>query len=244
MPTVLVTGANRGLGLEFTRQYAADGWRVIACCRTPDKAAALRTLAEGGELIQIEKLDITNDESIASLKSKLKGRPLDILINNAGIFSGTGIDGHVFLEGESDDSQHFGSIDPAAWAKSFRANAIAPVMVTQALTQNLALGKERKAVMISSKMGSITSISREGDTAYRTSKAALNAAVKSISFTLKDEKIIVVSFHPGWVKTDMGSQSAELTPKESIASMRKVISTFAPKDSGRFFNYDGQPLPW
>lgn len=244
MPTVLITGANRGLGLEFTRQYAADGWRVIACCRSPEKATALKTLAEKTDSVQIEKLDITNAEDIASLKSKLKGRPLDILLNNAGIFSGTGIDGHVFLEGESDESQHFGSIDPAAWAKSFRNNAIAPIMVTQALVSNLALGKERKIVMISSKMGSISSISREGDTAYRTSKAALNAAVKSISFTLKDEKIIVVCFHPGWVKTDMGSQSAELTPKESIGSMRKVISTLAPKDSGRFFNYDGQPLPW
>ncbi len=241
MTTALVTGANRGIGLEFTRQYAAGGGRVIACCRSPDKAVALKELK--GD-IQIEKLDIANDESIAALKSRLGQTPLDILINNAGIFSGTGIDGHVFLEGEKDETQIFGSIDPAAWAKVFLVNTIGPIMVTQALYKNLALGTEPKVAMISSKMGSIDHIYREGDIAYRTSKAALNAAVKSISFTLRSEKIIVAAFHPGWVKTDIGSQFADLTPTESVTSLRKAIALLTPEKSGRFFNYDGQQLPW
>jgi NAD(P)-dependent dehydrogenase (short-subunit alcohol dehydrogenase family) len=241
MPTVLVTGANRGLGFEFAKQYAVDKWNVIACCRTSDKADKLQVLAQTNPDVRIEKLDIADDSSIAALADKLKGTPIDLLINNAGIYSGAG----QRMTAESrDKSQGFGSLDSAAWMKALRVNAVAPIMVAQGFRKNLASGKGRKLVMISSRMGSIEQISRGGDIAYRTSKAALNAAMKSISFDLRDHKITVVSFHPGWVQTDMGGKSADLTPEQSVTHIRQTIATLQPQNSGRFLNYDGKPLPW
>ncbi len=244
MPTVLVTGANRGLGYAFASEYAADKWRVIACCRSPGKASALKKLAEENDAVQIEALDITDDSAIAALAKKLKDTPIDLLINNAGIFSGTGIDGHVFMEGEDDKTQAFGTIESAAWAKVLRTNTIAPVMVTQGLIENIKRGKDRKVVMISSKMGSIGQIGHKGDIAYRTSKAALNAAAKSLSFNLKKDRIMIACFHPGWVKTDMGGKPADITPQRSVRSMKRVISTLTLDNGCQFLSYDGQQIPW
>ena len=244
MPTLLITGSNRGLGFEFARQYAADQWQVIACCRSPEKAHELQALAKANPALKIEPLDLADDQSIDSLAARLKGTAIDLLVNCAGIFSGTGLDGHHFLENGPDITQAFGSLDSAAWAKVLRINTIAPIMVSQALKNNLFQGKGRTLIMISSRMGSIERIYRAGDIAYRTSKAALNAAVKSISYSLHDAKITVACFHPGWVQTDMGSKSAELTPEQSVSSIRRVISTLKLENSGQFLNYDGQPIPW
>ncbi|MDX2028778.1 MAG: SDR family oxidoreductase [Alphaproteobacteria bacterium] len=241
MSTVLITGASRGLGLEFVRQYAADGWNVIAACRAPDKAAELQMLAQNKN-VRIEALDVISAPSIATLAAKLKDTAIDVLINNAGVFSGTGRDGRHFMEAE-DTTQSFGTLDPVAWDKVLQANAIAPIMVTQALVPNILKGKDRKIIMITSRMGSIE-MAKEGDIAYRSSKAALNAAMKNISITLKSDQVIVVSFHPGWVKTDMGGANAEITPGESIAGMRKVIVGLTMKDSGKFLGYDGKIYPW
>ncbi|MFA5041663.1 MAG: SDR family oxidoreductase [Bdellovibrionales bacterium] len=241
MPTVLVTGANRGLGFEFTRQYAAEGWTVIACCRTPSKADALQSLAKANSSVRIEKLDVDDDKNILALAKKLETVAIDVLINCAGIFSGAGPN---VPSTSGDETQRFGSLDSAAWIKVLRTNTIGPVMVAQAFQNHLMKGKGHKLIMISSSMGSIERMDSEGDIAYRTSKAALNAAARNISLSLLDKDITVVCLHPGWVRTDMGGEGADLTPEDSVSSMRRTIAGLKPQDTGHFFTYDVQVLPW
>jgi NAD(P)-dependent dehydrogenase (short-subunit alcohol dehydrogenase family) len=240
-PTVLITGASRGLGFEFARQYAADKWNVIACCRAPKKALALQALSKSNPAVQIETLDVTDDKNIATLAAKLKDKALDLLINCAGILSDKGP--HITAENDN-RTQSFGSIDSAEWMNVLRTNTVAPVMVSEAFQKNLSLNGEGKLIAISSRMGSIGHMNRAGDIAYRSSKAALNAAMKSVSMSLKDQDIIVASFHPGWVKTDMGGKSADLTPEQSVANMRRAIANLKPENSGQFINHDGQLIPW
>jgi len=240
-PTVLITGTSRGIGLEFVRQYAEDNWNVIACCRTPAKAAELQNLAEKYKGIQIEQLDVTDDANIKALAEKLKDRPLDLLINGAGIFSGANC--HITAS-DKDESQMFGSLDSESWMRVLRTNTISPIMVSEAFQKNLAQSNSGTLISISSRMGSIEHIYRIGDLAYRTSKAALNAAMKSISINLKSQNTIVACIHPGWVRTDMGGQGAELTPERSVAAMRQTIASLRPENSGQFFTYDGQLIPW
>ncbi len=239
--TVLITGASRGLGLEFVRQYAADGANVIACCRAPSSAEALQALAKANPLIVIEKLNVTDDANISALAEKLKDTAIDLLINCAGIYSGAGP--HVSAESD-DKTQSLGSINSAHWMKVLRTNTIAPIMVAEAFQKNLSRKAGSKLIMISSRMGSIDHISREGDIAYRSSKAALNAAMKSVSISLKNQKSIVACLHPGWVKTDMGGKGADLTPKQSVTQMRGVISSLKQENSGQFLNFNGQNIPW
>jgi NAD(P)-dependent dehydrogenase (short-subunit alcohol dehydrogenase family) len=236
-PTVLIAGASRGLGLEFVRQYAADGWKVFSCCRSPENATALQAVAQANKAIQIEKLDVTDDASLAALAKKLEGMALDLLINSAGIFSSR----PGLSASDEDETQLFGSIDSEGWMKVLRTNTIAPIMVAQAFRRNLVGGK---IAILSSRMGSIGKIRRVGDIAYRSSKAGLNAAVKSISFDLKNQNAIVAALHPGFVKTDTGGSRAEISPEESVTAMRKIIASLQAENSGQFFNYDGQILPW
>jgi NAD(P)-dependent dehydrogenase (short-subunit alcohol dehydrogenase family) len=239
MPTVFITGANRGIGFAFASQYSAAGWRVIAACRRPERAGELEGLARNNENLRIEKLDVTDSESLARLAGNLKEQAIDVLINCAGIYSGAAGRG----VSEADESQTFGSMDAAAWDIVLRTNAIAPIMVTQALMPNIRLGKERKVVMISSMMGSIAR-DTSGSIAYRTSKAALNMGMRNIAAALKEEKITVVSFHPGWVKTDMGGAEADITAEESAAGMRGIIAKLTLDQSGSFLGYDGAVWPW
>jgi NAD(P)-dependent dehydrogenase (short-subunit alcohol dehydrogenase family) len=234
MSSVLITGASRGLGLEFTRQYAADGWDVIACCREPKKADKLQALAKDNKKIRIEPLDVSDFSAPAKLAEKLKGITLDILINNAGIYSGT--------DAKHDDSQTFGTLNAEAWNTVLRTNTIAPIMVTQAFAPLMAK-KGAKIIMISSGMGSIEQAG-EGVIAYRTSKAALNAAMHNIAMTLRPQHITVISFHPGWVKTDMGGSGADITPEQSVSGMRKTIVSLTEKQSGQFLRYSGEIIPW
>jgi len=241
MPTLLVTGANRGLGFEFTRQYAADGWNVIACCRTPEEADKLQILAKANPGIRIEKLDVDIVEQINSLAGRLKKVPVDILINCAGIFSGAGSN---IQTTSGDKSQRFGSLNEEAWLRVFRTNTIAPIMISQALLNNLLLGNERKIVMISSRKASIKQLDCDGDIAYRTSKTALNAAAKNMSVSVRPDQITVVCISPGWVRTDMGGENADLSPEESVGSMRRVIANVKFEDSGKFFNLDFEEFPW
>jgi NAD(P)-dependent dehydrogenase (short-subunit alcohol dehydrogenase family) len=235
MPTILITGASRGLGLEFSRQYAADGADIIACCRDPGKAEKLRALAAQHKNIRTETLDVTDAKSITALAAKLKDTAIDILINNAGIISGSG--------SKNDNTQSFGSIDAEAWDHVLRTNTIAPIMIAEAFVPHLARGKERKLIMLTSKMGSIAEMGG-GYLAYRTSKAALNAAMVTISHDLKNQDIIVANLHPGWVKTDMGGAGAQIDPETSITGMRKVIAGLTPGKTGKFFNYDGAVIAW
>ncbi len=241
MPTILITGANRGLGFEFTQQYLRDGWHVIATCRVPTKATALQQLAAQNKNLQIETLEASDQNSIATLASKLENVALDILLNNAGIYSGVG---KTRSDQENDSSQNFGTLDAVAWAKVLQTNTVAPLMVTQAFLPNIKRGQQNKIVFISSRMGSIERTNAPDAIAYRSSKAALNAAMRNISLSLQPEKITVVSFHPGWVQTDMGGAGADLTPEASITHIRQVIANLTMKQTGQFLNYDGGTIPW
>jgi NAD(P)-dependent dehydrogenase (short-subunit alcohol dehydrogenase family) len=230
MTTVLVTGANRGLGLEFVRQYAADGARVLACARAPAKAKALLDLAAASHgKVTVHPLDVSSDASVAHLQEELGDQAIDILINNAGIYGG--------------DHQRASDLDFAAWMRTLNVNTLGPVRVFQALRPNLIKGRDKKAIAITSGMGS-TARHDGGALIYRSSKAALNNVMRGLSLALKGDGLTVVVFHPGWVKTDMGGASAALTPEQSIGSLKKVIAGLKSSDSGVFLNYDGSEIPW
>ena len=227
MPSVLITGANRGLGLEFTRQYAADGWRVFAACRDP---AGARDLAAVEGDVSAETLDVDDGLQVAALANKLSGQPIDVLINNAGIY------------GPKDVTRD--TVDYDAWGQVFRTNAMSPLAVSAAFAANVAQGGQKKIITLSSIMGSIAENDSSGDFIYRSSKAAVNAVMKSLAGDLKSEGITVVVLHPGWVRTDMGGPDASIEAPESVTGMRAVIAGLKESDSGRFLNYDGTEIPW
>lgn len=226
MPTVLITGCNRGLGLGLTQTYAADGWSVIATCRDPGRASDLAAVR--GD-VEVHGLDVTDSRGIDALAEELSGRPIDLLINSAGVYGG--------------GAESFGRLDPEAWVDTFRVNSVAPVMVTRAFLDHLRRGKGRTVVGITSRMGSIGE-GMSGHYAYRSSKAALNAAFTVMSSDLGRHGITVVVMHPGWVRTSMGGRSAPLSPLDSAATLKRVIGGLTPADSGRFLNYDGREIPW
>jgi len=226
MPTALITGCNRGIGLEFVRQYAADGWRVLATCRNPRAAKELAAVA--GD-VKIHALDVADDYQVKALAKTLADIPIDLLINNAGV-------------GGPEDE--FGKTPANDWLEVLRVNTIAPMHVVEQFIGSLEAGQRRVIVNITSKMGSIADNTTGGSYIYRTSKAALNMVAKGLAQDLKGKRMIVVVFHPGWVKTDMGGPRALVPPKASVAGMRAKIAALTPADSGKFFNYDGQPIPW
>lgn len=227
MPSVLITGANRGLGLEFTRQYAADGWRVFAACRDP---AGARDLAAVEGDVSAETLDVDDGPQVAALANKLSGQPIDVLINNAGIY------------GPKDVTRD--TVDYDAWGQVFRTNTMSPLAVSAAFAANVAQGGQKKIITLSSIMGSIAENDSSGDFIYRSSKAAVNAVMKSLAGDLKSEGITVAVLHPGWVRTDMGGPDAAIEAPESVTGMRAVIAGLKESDSGRFLNYDGTKIPW
>ncbi len=240
MPTILITGASRGIGLELVRQYAAEGADIVAACRDPAKADKLQTLAATHENIRLETLNVIDAKSIAALAEKLKDATIDILVNNAGLFSGA--PGFISPD-PTDRSQIFGTIDPEAWERVLRTNSIAPVIMTQAFASHLARSKQGKVIMISSIAGSIAQMSGE-HMAYYTSKAALNAAMVVLSRPLRARNIATVSVHPGWVKTDMGGSQAPFDVAPCIAGVRKVIAALSVQNTGQFVGYDGTIIPW
>jgi NAD(P)-dependent dehydrogenase (short-subunit alcohol dehydrogenase family) len=230
MTTVLVTGDNRGIGLEFARQYAADGARVLACARLPGDAKELSGLAgKSNGRLTVHALDVADGASIAGLADELGATPIDILINNAGVYGG--------------EHQSARDLDYEAWSRTLAVNSIGPVRVLLSLFANLKRGTEKKAIAITSGMGS-TARHDGGALIYRSSKAALNNAMRGLSLALEPEGIIVVMLHPGWVKTDMGGGNASLAPHVSVAAQRKLIASLRPADSGRFLGYDGQEIAW
>ena len=229
--TVLVTGANRGLGLEFVRQYADDGWRVFAASRAPKAARELKELeSRHAGRIAVLALDVTDGESVKAAAGHLRGEPIDLLLNNAGVGGPPG--------------QKVGSLDYAAWTRVLDANVLGPARVIEAFVENVAKGRDKRIVTVTSRMGSIEDNSSGGSYAYRSSKAGVNAAMKSFSIDLAPRGITCVVVHPGWVRTDMGGAGGKLTPAESVKSLRSLIESLRKKDSGKFFNYDAQPLPW
>ena len=227
MPTVLVTGANRGLGLEFARQYAADKWRVIATSRALDKAGALKALGAG---VTVYPLDVADLAAVAALGRELAGEAIDVAIANAGIYG----PGELRPEAVAANAE--------AWAQTFRVNTMAPLALAGAVLGPLARGAERKLIAITSQLGSIGNNNEGGMYAYRSAKAALNAAWRSLA--LDHSELIVTVLHPGWVRTDMGGRSAPLSPEESVTGMRRVIAKLRKADSGGFIGYDGSKIPW
>ncbi|HET6157294.1 MAG TPA: SDR family oxidoreductase [Dongiaceae bacterium] len=222
--TILITGAGRGLGLEFARQYAADGWRVIACCRSPDKAPELKKLK-----VEVQALDVTLAESIQQLVKALAGRPIDVLLNNAGIHG---------------DRRAFGETDVELWKKIFEVNTIGPVQITAALLENVAGSAQRKVVNITSRVGSIGENPTGGSYAYRSSKTALNMAMVNAAHELKGRGITILLIHPGWVQTDMGGPSAPVSIEQSITGVRRIIDKATQAETGHFYDYTGKQLPW
>ncbi len=223
-PTVLVTGANRGLGLEFARQYAAAGWRVIGTARIPEEAADLQALE-----IRVEALDVADPASVAALASELEGQAIDLLINNAGIFP------RVDRLAETD----FEDV-----ARTFDVNTIGPMRVTRALLPNLQQGSRRQIVSITSGLGSIANNTSGRYYGYRESKAALNMFTRSLAVELKELGFTCIVMSPGWVRTDMGGPNASLSPEESVAGMREVIAGLGAADTAGFWSWDGERLPW
>lgn len=222
MPTILITGANRGLGLEFARQYAAAGWRVLATVRDPLSG---RAASEAGAEVYVA--DVVDIATLRRLKDTLKGVSLDILLNNAG------------LNGQN---QEFGAVDAEEFLRVMRVNALAPLQVAEVFADQVPAGGIIAAV--SSTMGSMAQTTSGGFYAYRASKAALNMVVKSLSLDLRDRGISVVALSPGWVRTDMGGANAPLEPLEAVAGMRATLEKVQLNDSGKFFHFDGSEVAW
>ena len=232
MKTTLITGANRGIGLEFSRQYAAEGWRVLACSRYPEKSDALNKLAaQYPELIKMYALDVSDHVQIERLAQVLADESIDLLINNAGIYPDS-------------DKSGFGHTDYAEWVQAFRTNTMAPLKMAETFATQITRSKQKTIVTITSKMGSIADNGGGGSYLYRTSKTAVNMVVKSLAIDLKPSGITAVVFHPGWVKTDMGGPNALISAEQSVSGIRQVISRLTLADSGKFFGYDGQVIPW
>jgi len=225
--TVVITGANRGIGFEFTRHYATRGYRVHACCRHPEKASDLAELAVQ-HAVQVHSLDVNDAQSVKGFAKALAETSIDLLINNAGVYGA-----RVGL----------GELDYKVWQQVFLTNTLGPIRVTEALLSRLAV-PGCKLVFITSKMGSIADNSSGGSYIYRSSKAALNAAVKSLAIDLADRQVIATLLHPGWVQTDMGGPNALISTQESVAQMTQTIDGLTMTHSGGFFNYDGKEIPW
>lgn len=221
MPHALIIGASRGIGAEFVRQYRAEGWQVTATARSEDAIAALRAL--GATAIA---LDVTSAESSSRLAWQLDGAAFDVIVNVAGVLKR-----QTGLEPPTD----------ADFDHTMHANVLAPMRVLPQLADMLAPGA--KLALISSKMGSMGARTATSSWLYRASKAAANSVLKDISLEWAG-KATCVSFHPGWVRTDMGGEGADLTAEQSVAGMRSVIAALTPKDNGRFLNYDGSAIDW
>ena len=219
MPNVLITGANRGLGLEFARQYCRDGWTVFATVREPSEE--LEALCA-----RVERVDMMDLDAVAELGSRFEA--LDLLIANAGTY------------GPKDAAN---AADARGWLDTFAVNTVAPYLLARSVLP-LIEASGGKLIAVSTRMGSIEDNDSGGFLAYRSSKAALNMAWRNLALDAKGRGVVAAVLHPGWVQTRMGGSSAPLEPGESVSGMRKVIEGLQPKDSGGFFAYDGATIPW
>ena len=231
MPSTLITGANRGLGFEFARQYLTDGWQVYATCRDPASASKLRRLAEESKSkLRILAMDVTDSASIHTAATELDGHAIDLLLNNAGIIGPQG--------------QTIGNINYEAWAEVFAVNTMGSMRVSEAFVEHVARSDRKLIVTLTSGMGSITDNTSGGSIVYRSSKAAVNMVMRSLAIDLASRGITCVVVNPGWVRTDMGGSNATLEPTESISALRRLIEILGPEQSGKFFNHTGREYPW
>lgn len=231
MATVLITGANRGIGFQMASRYAARGDRVLACCRTPNQASQLRQLATANSNVAVHALHPSVADSVAAAAKAIGNDPIDILINNAG------------AAGPAPQAQSLANMDFDGWAETFAVNTMAPLRVLQAFRNNLKQGKNARAVTITSQMGAIA-YPAPVMYAYCASKAAVNKVMKMASLELGKEGISVALIHPGWVRTDMGGPSAEISPEESATGIMKVIDELTPEKNGNFYKWNGEVHPW
>ena len=221
---ILITGANRGLGLEFAKQYSKDTTnRIFACCRNP------KDFPISQDNISVHKLDVSSLSDMDSLKQELGDVSIDLLIHNAGVYG---------------DRSSFGAVQVETWINTLQINAIAPLKLSEKLIDNVASSVHKKIVIVTSKMGSIHDNTSGGSYIYRSSKSAVNMVGVSMSHDLRSKNITVLLLHPGWVQTDMGGPNALITTEQSISGMKQVIEESSIEDSGRFFNYDGKSIDW
>jgi NAD(P)-dependent dehydrogenase (short-subunit alcohol dehydrogenase family) len=225
---VLITGANRGLGLEFTKQYAADGWQVLACCRHPQQATALQALARAHANIHIHDLNVADFAQIDALAMQLKDEKIDVLINNAGVFP----------------HSTFGNTNYEDWAEAFKINAMASLKMAEAFVTQVTKSELKKIATLTSKMGSLDDNTSGESYIYRTSKTAVNMVMKSLSIDLKPYGISVVTLHPGWVQTDMGGPNGLIDAHTSVTGLRKVIDGLSLNTTGKFIAYNGSEIAW
>jgi NAD(P)-dependent dehydrogenase (short-subunit alcohol dehydrogenase family) len=228
---VLITGASRGIGLEMVKYGIEHNWRIFACCRHPQQADSLLDLAKlANGRVSVHVADMYELATIQALSYELRNEAIDILFNNAGIYGS--------------DKNKFGHVDVQSWINTFQVNSIAPLKVSEALIEQLRMGKQKIIACMSSKMASMDDNSSGGSYIYRSSKAALNAVVKSMSIDLREDGIKCVALHPGWVKTEMGGPNAEISTRESVKSLFNILLSLKPEDSGRFIDIDGADIPW
>ncbi|MGM0560159.1 MAG: SDR family oxidoreductase [Pseudomonadota bacterium] len=226
MSSVLITGANRGIGLALASCFVAEGWQVHACCRHPEKATALKAL---GEAVTIHRLDVMDMLQTENLARNLSDLPLDILVNNAGA---------------KDPGSAFGKVPYEEWSRVFAINTMAPLHLAERFVDHLEGGSRKLIVNISSRMGSIGDNDSGGSYIYRSSKAALNMVTRSLSIDLADRGISAIAVHPGWVRTKMGGPNANMEVDESAESLKTLMLNLRPEDNGRLLNHDGQRIPW
>ncbi len=228
MPTVLITGANRGIGLEFARQYAADGWKVHGCARNPDSCEALLNLSGGP--VTVHRLDVRRHDQVAAVATSLDGTSIDLLINNAGMWIG--------------EDEHFGGFTNEQWMEQFRVHVFGTMIMCETFVDHVAASEQKLIVNISSGNGCFGWPCDVGDYPYDTSKAALNLITKGLSVDLRDRGITVTCFTPGNVATDMSGPQADLQPNESISGMRGVIARLGISQTGSLIRYNGEAMPW
>lgn len=228
MATVLITGANRGIGLEMARQYAAAGDKVIACVRDPAAATELNNIAESGD-VTLERMELGDFDSITAMRKRIGDLPIDIVINNAGWVGG--------------GKQGIDDVDIAEWHRTLDINTIGPLILAREFKSNLAASGNGKLMNVSSQLAAST-WPMGGMIIYSTTKAGLSKITQILAIDWKDEPITVGVMHPGWVKTDMGGPNAELTPEESAEGIRNVIAGMTKEDSGKFYKWNGDIHPW
>jgi len=228
MSTVLITGANRGLGYEFVKQYSENGFEVLACCRNRNNAKELKELAETSNKIKVYELDVGNVKAIKSLSQQLQNEKIDVLINNAGIYR----------------SSTVGNINYDEWIESFKVNTIAPYQIVENFLNQIKNSGLKKVVSITSKMGSIDDNNSGGSYIYRSSKTALNSMMRSLTHDLKNQGITTLTLHPGWVRTDMGGPGGWIDSFESVQGMIKQIDKLTIDDSGKYLDYAGKSINW
>jgi NAD(P)-dependent dehydrogenase (short-subunit alcohol dehydrogenase family) len=236
MNTVFITGARRGLGLELVRQYAAADWRVLACSR--NSSPALEELARRHRLVELVPLDVMNHDQIDKVAGSLRNEAIDVLINNAGVM------GRVAFEAGGAETQSFGKMDYEDWEKTLRVNVMGPMKIAESFVEQVARSDQKKLITMTSMLGSMSLNTTGGLYGYRSSKAAVNAIMKSMSIDLWRRKILAVAMHPGWVRTDMGGSRADIDAETSVAGIRAVIASLSGDHLGKVLAFDGSVLPY